>query len=69
MCIFKSLSHILQVSEIICFSVDFKCKNILGLNSLILNSILMELNKDAINRIIYIINQVLWKCYNLYTVK
>lgn len=26
-CIFKSLSHILQVPKIICCSVDFKCKN------------------------------------------
>jgi len=49
--------------------VDFKCKNKLTLNSFILNSILMELNKDAINRVIYIINQVLWKCYKMYTIK
>lgn len=29
----------------------------------------MELNKDAINRVIYIINQVLWKCDKMYTIK
>lgn len=55
-CIFKSLSHILQVSKIIHFSVDFKGKNKFDLNSLILNSILIELNKDEINRIMHIIN-------------
>lgn len=68
-CILKPLSHILQASKIFYFGVDFKCKYKLVLNSFILNSILMELNKDAINRVIYIINQVLWKCYKIYTIK